>query len=61
MAAAMARRELTVESVVCDCLERIKAREAHVRAWQFLDPELPTGARAPPRRLHGLFLACRWV
>jgi Asp-tRNA(Asn)/Glu-tRNA(Gln) amidotransferase A subunit family amidase len=56
LAAAIARRELTVESVVRDCLERIEAREEHVRAWQFLDPELPL---AYARRLdaqgpHGL-------
>jgi Asp-tRNA(Asn)/Glu-tRNA(Gln) amidotransferase A subunit family amidase len=48
LAAAIARRDLTVESVVRDCLERIEARETLVRAWQFLDPELPL---AQARRL----------
>jgi Asp-tRNA(Asn)/Glu-tRNA(Gln) amidotransferase A subunit family amidase len=40
LVAAIARRDLTVESVVRDYLERIEAREPLVRAWQFLDPEL---------------------
>src|SRR4030088_1357540 len=48
LAAAIARRDLTVESVVREYLGRIEAREAQVRAWQFFDPEL---ALAQARKL----------
>jgi Asp-tRNA(Asn)/Glu-tRNA(Gln) amidotransferase A subunit family amidase len=36
----IARREITSEALVRDCLERIAAREPAVRAWAFIDPEL---------------------
>jgi len=32
----LARREITAEALLRDCLARIDAREARVRAWQFL-------------------------
>ena len=35
----LARREITAEALLRDCLARIDAREARVRAWQFLAPE----------------------
>lgn len=35
----IARGELTAESLVESCLERIAAREATVGAWEYLDPE----------------------
>jgi len=40
LAPRLARRELTAESLVRACLERIEAREPEVQAWAFLDPEI---------------------
>jgi amidase len=48
LAAAIARRDVTVEAVVRACIERIEAREAAVQAWQFFDADL---ALAQARRL----------
>lgn len=39
LAAALARRELSVEAVARAYLERIEAAEPQVRAWQHLDPQ----------------------
>src|SRR5215813_5672654 len=56
----IARRELSSESLVNDCLERIAARERDVQAWAFLDPDLARSQaraldRASPRSpLHGI-------
>lgn len=36
----IARREITSEALVHDCLERIASREPTVRAWAFIDPGL---------------------
>jgi Asp-tRNA(Asn)/Glu-tRNA(Gln) amidotransferase A subunit family amidase len=35
----LARREITAEALLRDCLARVDTREARVRAWQFLEPE----------------------
>lgn len=40
LAAAIARRDITVEAVVRQFIDRIEAREAAVRAWQFFDAGL---------------------
>lgn len=40
LAAGIARREVSVESVVRHYIDQIDAREAAVRAWQFFDPDL---------------------
>lgn len=40
LAAAIARREIPVETVVRHYIDRIEAREATVRAWQFFDANL---------------------
>ena len=37
MAAAIARRDVTAEAIVRDCLDRIDEREAIVGAWAFVD------------------------
>ena len=53
-------RKITSEALVCDCLERIAAREGAVQAWQYLDREAALAqaraADAGPSRglLHGL-------
>ena len=60
LAPRLARREITAESLVRACLERIAARESEVQAWAFLDPEIALAqARALDRgavrgMLHGL-------
>jgi Asp-tRNA(Asn)/Glu-tRNA(Gln) amidotransferase A subunit family amidase len=60
LAKQLARRDITVEAVVRDCLARIAEREPAVQAWAFLDPELALAqARALDRGplqglLHGL-------
>jgi Asp-tRNA(Asn)/Glu-tRNA(Gln) amidotransferase A subunit family amidase len=36
----IARREITSEALVRDCLDRVASREAAVRAWAFVDAEL---------------------
>ncbi|MDH3665942.1 MAG: amidase [Paracoccaceae bacterium] len=47
----IASGDLTSEALVSACLARIEAREAEVRAWTFLDPELAlTQARAADQR-----------
>ena len=38
-ALSIARGEITSEQLVASCLARIAAREPHVRAWAYLDPE----------------------
>ncbi|MDZ7379885.1 MAG: amidase, partial [candidate division KSB1 bacterium] len=38
-AQAIAAGTITSEALVSACLERITAREAHVKAWEYLDPE----------------------
>lgn len=40
LAASIARRDVSVETVVRACMARIEAREAAVRAWQFFDADL---------------------
>ena len=40
LAASIARRDVPVEAVVRACIDRIEAREAAVRAWQFFDADL---------------------
>jgi Asp-tRNA(Asn)/Glu-tRNA(Gln) amidotransferase A subunit family amidase len=40
LAAGIARREVSVETVVRHYIDRIEAREAAVRAWQFFDADL---------------------
>lgn len=56
----LARREITAEALLRDCLERIAEREPAVQAWTFFDPELALAqARALDRgpirgALHGL-------
>jgi Asp-tRNA(Asn)/Glu-tRNA(Gln) amidotransferase A subunit family amidase len=56
----IARGEITSEALVRDCLERVAARESSVRAWAFIDPQLPLAQarerdREPPRGpLHGV-------
>jgi Asp-tRNA(Asn)/Glu-tRNA(Gln) amidotransferase A subunit family amidase len=40
LAACIARRDVTVEAVVRAYIDRIEAREAAVRAWQFFDADL---------------------
>lgn len=37
---AISARKTTAEAVARACLDRINAREPHVEAWQFLDPDL---------------------
>jgi len=60
MTDAVMRGDLTCESIVQDCLDRIAEREATVGAWAFLEPERALeAARAldrSPRRgpLHGV-------
>jgi Asp-tRNA(Asn)/Glu-tRNA(Gln) amidotransferase A subunit family amidase len=60
LAQLIARRELSSEEVVADCLEQARRREGEVRAWQYLDPELALEqARARDREepagpLHGV-------
>ena len=61
LAARLAAREMSCEEVVRDCLGRIEAREAELRAWAFLDPELAVadardrdGASEPHGPLHGV-------
>src|SRR5919198_2677821 len=59
-AQAIAAGTLTSEALVTACLERITAREEHVRAWEYLDPEAALAqARARDRSpaqgpLHGV-------
>jgi Asp-tRNA(Asn)/Glu-tRNA(Gln) amidotransferase A subunit family amidase len=59
-AAAIAAGKLTSETLVRACLDRIRAREADVEAWAYLDPELALAQarqrdRETPRsRLHGI-------
>lgn len=48
IAAAVARRELSAEAVVRDCLERIAAAEPQLQAWQHLDAQ---GALARAREI----------
>jgi len=36
---AIAAGELTAEALAAACLDRIREREASVRAWAFIDPE----------------------
>ena len=40
MAGAIARRDVTAEAIVSDCLDRIDEREGIVGAWAFVDREL---------------------
>src|SRR4051795_878594 len=53
-------REMSSEEVVRECLERVEARDGHVRAWAWLDAEAaPAQARggdtgAPRGAVHGL-------
>ena len=60
LAVLIARREVSSEEVVADCLEQIRERDGEVRAWQYLDPELSLRqARArdnetPAGPLHGV-------
>src|SRR5215208_233272 len=60
IARRIAAGEITAESAVNDCLERIEAREGTVHAWASLDPELTRRQareldRGPPRGpLHGV-------
>ena len=49
--ACLARRELSAEELVRDCLARIAQREPAVQAWEALDPE---GALAAARRIDAL-------
>lgn len=59
-AQAIAAGTITSEALVSACLERITAREAHVKAWEYLDPEAALAqARARDRGpvqgpLHGV-------
>jgi Asp-tRNA(Asn)/Glu-tRNA(Gln) amidotransferase A subunit family amidase len=63
----IARREITVEQLVRDCLDRIAQRDAEVQAWQYVDPEiamaqarsLDRGASRGP--LHGIPLGVKDV
>jgi Asp-tRNA(Asn)/Glu-tRNA(Gln) amidotransferase A subunit family amidase len=63
----IARREITVEQLVRDCLDRIAQRDAEVQAWQYVDPEiamaqarsLDSGASRGP--LHGIPLGVKDV
>jgi Asp-tRNA(Asn)/Glu-tRNA(Gln) amidotransferase A subunit family amidase len=48
MVQQMARRDLSAETLVRACIDRIDAEEARVRAWQFFDP---AQALAQARRL----------
>src|SRR3954451_15487101 len=63
----IASGEITSEALVRACLERIAERDADVRAWQFLDPELALSqARALDRNpargpLHGVPLGVKDV
>jgi Asp-tRNA(Asn)/Glu-tRNA(Gln) amidotransferase A subunit family amidase len=57
---AIAHGRLTSEALVAACLERIRAREGHVGAWEYLDPEQALSQaracdRSPARGpLHGV-------
>lgn len=63
----IARREITAEQLVRDCLDRIAERDAQVQAWQYLDPELALAQarvldRGPLRGpLHGIPLGVKDV
>jgi Asp-tRNA(Asn)/Glu-tRNA(Gln) amidotransferase A subunit family amidase len=63
----IASGEITSEALVRACLERIAERDADVRAWQFLDPELALSQarvldRGPARGpLHGVPLGVKDV
>jgi Asp-tRNA(Asn)/Glu-tRNA(Gln) amidotransferase A subunit family amidase len=64
MVQQMARRDVSAETLVRACIERIDAQEARVRAWQFFDPALAlaqarrldadVASGASPGALHGL-------
>jgi amidase len=64
-AAAIADGTLTSETLVSACLERIRAREAQVGAWQYIDPEQAlaqarTCDRSPAQGpLHGVPVAIK--
>ncbi len=50
----IARREISAEALVRDCLERISERDKAVQAWQFVDPEIALAqARALDKELAG--------
>ena len=44
LVARIARRELTIETVVRASIERIEACESSVHAWQYFDPRLALAA-----------------
>ena len=56
----LARREITAEALLADCLERIAAREGVVHAWTCIDAEASLqraralDAQGPAGLLHGL-------
>jgi len=57
----IASRKLTSETLVAACVERIRVRDADVRAWAFFDPDLALrhareldSARDPRGPLHGV-------
>src|SRR5262245_10418420 len=59
-AALIAAGKLTSEALVASCIERIRAREADVRAWAYFDGGLALAQarardkEAPRTRLHGI-------
>src|SRR5579864_7272245 len=61
----IAAGRLSAEALVCACLDRIRAREAIVGAWHYLDPEAAlTAARhcdasEPSGPLHGIPIAVK--
>jgi Asp-tRNA(Asn)/Glu-tRNA(Gln) amidotransferase A subunit family amidase len=63
----IASREITAEQLIRDCLDRIAQRDAEVRAWQYIDPELALAQaraldRGPSRGpLHGIPLGVKDV
>jgi Asp-tRNA(Asn)/Glu-tRNA(Gln) amidotransferase A subunit family amidase len=56
----LARREITAEALVTDCIERVRERESSVRAWTHVDFDAGLAraraldARPPSGLLHGL-------
>ena len=61
----LATREITAEALLADCVECIRAREADVHAFAFLDTDTAMrrarelDARPPTGLLHGLPIAVK--